>query len=210
MKKLELSLVGIMSMFDSNPTLVSRKRIFLETDDPMLVVKESFKFLNEHVDSLLATSMDTDAIDFIRNGSENANIADLFTVKIMMTQAKLDLVLLLIDTDDVTNIDSIPKGFIEFNVLDKNLVSNGFVPSILRHSVPVEENLRGPIYKMIYDHYAMFDTKIGKDNLLKNNIDSIIKIENVQGTTNRNLAQIVEMLFSYLGKEIIIINPPLI
>jgi len=195
-------------MFGGIYSLLSRKRELYESEDASKTIEDAFSFLNDNISTIQLTSSSMELINFIQESrSKSLTPNDLFSCKFLLAQSGLDLLIYSLDDTDSTNVNSIPEGTFEYNLMDKNLILARYIPSTMKVNQLTEDSNMNSIYSSILEASNVFEgMPDSRKTVLGDQINTLKGSEELTGKTIPGLSSYIGNIFEYLGKEFHVIK----
>lgn len=206
--KLELNIVSTRNTYGILFRLLDRKRVFVDDNNPQEALRVIWKYLDSVSEILDTAVSDKELLNFINSGAKDGTITDLMSIKYLLTQSGLDLLFYALDDDETRNPDDIKEGTSEYNIIDSTMVINQFIPSVTKVIQVAGDNNFANVFRTMYEDFAPFkDAYLSSDRYLKPNIEALQETSEMTGNSPQPIAENISNIFSYLGKDLVIINP---
>jgi len=178
--KIEFNLVNTTTMNSGRADLISRKRILTESEDLDSLMSELKGFILSNSDTLLLSLNNQDIVNEIVN--TEFTVSGFFRIKTALVESGLDVLVYSLDEAEVSNPVSIPSSDIEVNILDYQVTTFRFIPSVTRVSSKVDEFKYSDVLSDIISEKGL-DKSFGTplDNKVLTNLKAIKNSESITG-----------------------------
>lgn len=203
---IELNLVSTKDTFSSIFTLLERKRV-QDVNTQEEVMTSIVNFIVDNISTIDAILPDKSLINKLTVGTK-LTISDFLTLKYILSMSGLDILIHGVAGNEKNEL-TIPNGEYEVVIVDNAFVQLSFIPMSNKVSQVSTETNISEVYQSILDNYYLFNPELfeGSGNQPKLMIESIKGNEKITGRISSNISTYLSSIFSYLGKELVIILP---
>jgi hypothetical protein len=204
--KLEMNLTRIRSVLNPIGTLITRKRVLVDTDSEIL--NQLLQFLKEN-EATITTRVDNPSLISWLNKPAEATVDDLKVVRYMLKDAGLDLRYYWLD-DNMSSPEDLAADDVEYTLVDSNNVLGGHVKQAHRTILQTMDGKAGvSVYQHFFELKGMFDPKYfgNKPSGVESSISSQMDIAENLGQSLPDQLAYVAVAFEALGYRLEILTP---
>lgn len=197
--KLELNLVKSPQIDSRTVKFLARTRYEIASEPE--VMDSIQKFIADNISTFTAALTNARLVAQLEQ-IKDLTVSQFQGLRYVLAMNGLDIWYFIVKEGEV-NETEVPDDTIEYNILDNDQVSFGFVPMAFRFVQPRSEMSISAVYQEIVSAFGLFEGSfyVGMKNPLKASIDTIVESEKVLGVAPKSSSVYVNSVLEYLHKD---------
>jgi len=202
--KLEINLVKSPQIDSRTVKFLTRARFSVASESEVMDAIQ--KFIKDNISTFTASLTNARLVAQLESLS-NLTVSQFQGLRYMLSQSGMDIWAWAVKENEIDEIE-LPDNTVEYNVIDRNQVSFGFIPMSLRFTQLSSEISLSSVYQKIKDAYGIFEGSFyaGMRDPIKNSISTMQESEKVLGVAPQSSSTYVNSILDFLGKELRVIS----
>jgi len=197
--KLELNLVKSPQIDSRTVKFLARNRYEVASEPEVMDAIQ--KFIADNISTFTAALTNARLVAQLEQ-IKDLTVSQFQGLRYILAMHGLDIWYFIVKEGEV-NETEVSDDVIEYNILDNDQVTFGFVPMAFRFIQPRSEMSISAVYQEIVSAFGLFEGSfyVGLKNPLKASIDTIVESEKILGVAPKSSSTYVNSILEYLHKD---------
>lgn len=197
--KLELNLVKSPQIDSRTVKFLARNRYEVASEPEVMDAIQ--KFIADNISTFTAALTNARLVAQLEQ-IKDLTVSQFQGLRYILPMHGLDIWYFIVKEGEV-NETEVSDDVIEYNILDNDQVTFGFVPMAFRFIQPRSEMSISAVYQEIVSAFGLFEGSfyVGLKNPLKASIDTIVESEKILGVAPKSSSTYVNSILEYLHKD---------
>jgi len=197
--KLELNLVKSPQIDSRTVKFLARNRYEVASEPEVMDAIQ--KFIADNISTFTAALTNARLVAQLEQ-IKDLTVSQFQGLRYVLAMHGLDIWYFIVKEGEV-NETEVSDDVIEYNILDNDQVTFGFVPMAFRFVQPRSEMSISAVYQEIVSAFGLFEGSfyVGLKNPLKASIDTIVESEKILGVAPKSSSTYVNSILEYLHKD---------